>query len=126
MKNKDLFHGNETLSSLEGIYMMSCRAHNGRTLDYADWTELEECVSNIRAFIRYLTYMQANDSEYIQLILKKYSLLPMLETVVKMHKNNEFTTLQTFIINTISDVIPAIESLSVLRTSTIKETSNEK
>ena len=83
-------------------------------------------MSNIRAFIRYLTYMQANDSEYIQLILKKYSLLPMLETVVKMHKNNEFTTLQTFIINTISDVIPAIESLSVLRTSTIKETSNEK
>ena len=126
MKNGDILHAREALSSLEGLYMMLCRTDNGRTLDYEQFKNIGECVFNIRAFIRYLSYIQSNNNKDIQSPLQKYNLLTMLTTVVKLYDNNDLTLLQPTIKAGISDLRAAIESLSVLNTLAMKETSNEK
>ena len=124
MKRKDIFHAREALSSLVRLYMMLCKTDNGRTLDYGEFKKITDCVYDIRVFVRYLSYIQSNNNKDIQSLLKKYNLLPALVAVVKLYDNNDVTLLQPTIEAGISDLRSVIESLSVLRTSTVKETSN--
>ena len=124
MKSGDIFHAREALSSLVRLHMMLCKTDNGRTLDYGDFKQIVDCVYDIRVFVRYLSYVQSNNNKDIQSSFKKYNLLPVLVTVVKLYDTNNVTLLQPAIEAGISDLRSVIESLSILRTSTVKETSN--